>query len=528
MDKKKKENKPKGIGWGLQLFVATLLAAAHMGLVYGRDMVTFHWPEQPRPYMYGILALFILFTIAFYVLFLEVLYRLYRRDKVFLSYLKYFLLYFVFIGIFWLLCWPGIFKGDEFYTINAALDFQLSAMQSGITSLFYICSLLFFPSMAAICGFQLLAICSIFAVVVKERFEKGKGKRRYLIFVPFILLPVIDGDLFTLRASLVGWLFLLFLHKLSDLGEGKEEGMRGLLPLTILCGLICAWRSEFIYLLFMVPLALWLWKKRSIKQVLICLVLICVFRGLFGIPNKIAENGQNKYPISLVLNPLANLFTEVESLRGPDVYDDVMTINELVDVRLLRQNASVRNISQYWNIDDVLPKEQLSRFMKAAIRLIVYNPEKFLKYRWQTFCYTNGFYPGYINHPGGEDVNAILSLSYYDRNYRDYFVLMDAPLGQGLRQKVIELLACRRYESGNIRTNVLLPVFYNVLWPVLGLCVLLGIAIKKRKKDLIWKILLVGLQLPLIFLTAPAMFFMYYFCLYLNGYVLLCSAAAEG
>ena len=36
------------------------------------------------------------------------------------------------------------------------------------------------------------------------------------------------------------------------------------------------------------------------------------------------------------------------------------------------------------------------------------------------------------------------------------------------------------------------------------------------------------LQLPLIFLTAPAMFFMYYFCLYLNGYVLLLDTAAEG
>ncbi|MCR5283092.1 MAG: hypothetical protein K6E18_06945 [Lachnospiraceae bacterium] len=528
MDKKDKERKPKGIGWGLQLFVATLLAAAHIGLVYGRDAVTFHWPDHPEGYMYGIPVLFVLFTVFVYALFLDVIYRLYRRDRVFLSYLKYFLLYFVFIGIFWLLCWPGIFKGDEFYTINAALDFKLSAMQSGLTSLFYICALMFFPSMAAICGFQLLVICSIFAVVVKERFENGKKGRRYLVFVPFVLLPVIDADLFTLRASLVGWLFLLFLHKLAALPEGKEENMRGLLPLTILCGLICAWRSEFIYLLLLLPLALWLWKKRTIRQALLCLLLICVFRGMFAIPNKIAENGQNKYPISLVLNPLANLFTEAESLRGPDVYDDIMTINELVDVRLLRQNASVRNISQYWNIEDVVPKEQLSRFMKAAIRLIVYNPEKFLKYRWQTFCYTNGFYPGYINHPGGEDVNAILSLSYYDRDYRDYFVLMDAPLGQALRQKVIELLACRHYESGNIRTNALLPVFYNVLWPVLGLCVLLGVAIKRKNRDLIWKILFVGLQLVLIFLTAPAMFFMYYFCLYLNGYVLLFDAAAEG
>ena len=101
---------------------------------------------------------------------------------------------------------------------------------------------------------------------------------------------------------------------------------------------------------------------------------------------------------------------EVEDLKGPCVYDDVMTINELVDASLLRRTASVRNISQYWNIDDVLPKRTLNRFMQASLRLIIYNPDKFLKYRWQTFAYTNGLYPDYINHTGGECIDAINKL----------------------------------------------------------------------------------------------------------------------
>lgn len=101
------------------------------------------------------------------------------------------------------------------------------------------------------------------------------------------------------------------------------------------------------------------------------LVLSLVFFMLCNIPNKIALNGSNKYPISLVLNPVANLFTDVEDLKGPCVYDDVMTINELVDASLLRRTASVRNISQYWNIDDVLPKRTLNRFMQASLRLII-------------------------------------------------------------------------------------------------------------------------------------------------------------
>ena len=157
------------------------------------------------------------------------------------------------------------------------------------------------------------------------------------------------------------------------------------------------------------------------------LVLSLVFFVLCNVPNKIALNGSNKYPISLVLNPVANLFTEVEDLKGPCVYDDVMTINELVDASLLRQSASVRNISQYWNIDDVLPKETLNRFMQASLRLIIYNPDKFLKYRWQTFAYTNGLYPGYITHPGGECIDAINNLVYYRNDYKSYFAFMNPP-----------------------------------------------------------------------------------------------------
>lgn len=45
------------------------------------------------------------------------------------------------------------------------------------------------------------------------------------------------------------------------------------------------------------------------------LVLSLVFFMLCNIPNKIALNGSNKYPISLVLNPVANLFTDVEDLK---------------------------------------------------------------------------------------------------------------------------------------------------------------------------------------------------------------------
>lgn len=503
-----------------------LCGILHILIVKNRDMVTFRIPENPRLYIYGIIGLAIGFCFLFYFLFFTTLQKLLSRDQTFFSYFKYFLGYFAFMGIFWILTWPGIFKGDEFYVLQGAKNFTLSGGQSGLTSIFYIVSLLFFPSMAAITFVQLLIICSIYAVIMHDMTEVIRGKRRILLYFPFVLLPVIDGNLFTLRATLVSWIFLFIICKLYYLIKTDRMSLKQAIFLSVLTGLLIAWRSEYIYMLILLPFTLWFLKKMNIKHALVLCVVCFISYNIFQIPNKIALNGSNKYPISLVLNPVANLFTEVETLKGPCVYDDVMEINKLVDAALLRQSASVRNISQYWNIPDVLPEDQLSSFMKASLRLIIYNPDKFLKYRWQTFAYTNGLYPDRVNHPCGT-VDSINKLVYYDMDYKEMFAFMNPPLGQSLREKTISLLACRTYGQDAIKTNILLPVFYNCIPVIVCMLALFVIACCKKDKLTAMLTLMVSAQVVLIFLTAPAMFFMYYFCFYLSGYFLTMLALAN-
>nr|MBQ8252861.1 hypothetical protein [Lachnospiraceae bacterium] len=503
-----------------------LCGILHIWIVKNRDLVTFSMPENPRLYIYGIIGGAIVFCFLFYFLFFTVIQKLFERDRKFLSYFKYFLGYFSFMGVFWLLTWPGIFKGDEFYVIQSAKEFTLSGGQSGLTSIFYIVSLLFFPSMATITFIQLLIICTIFAVIMHDLSEVVSGKRKWILYLPFALLPVIDGNLFTLRATLVSWIFLFVICKLYYLIKTDKMTLKYAVVLSVLTGLLIAWRSEYIYMLLLLPFTLWFLKKLNWKRTLLLIAICFVSYSLFQIPNKIALNGSNKYPISLVLNPVANLFTEVETLKGPCVYDDVMEINKLVDAALLRQSASVRNISQYWNIPDVLPKEQLRSFMQASLRLIIYNPDKYLKYRWQTFAYTNGLYPDRVNHPCGT-VDSINKLIYYDMDYKTMFVFMNPPLGQNLREKTISLLACRTYGQEAIKTNALLPVFYNCIPVIVCMFALFVIACCKKDKLSAMLILMTSAQVALIFLTAPAMFFMYYFCFYLSGYFLTALAIAD-
>ena len=152
-------------------FLSLFLTILHILLVKGRDLVTFTWTEHSRLYIGVIVLLAVLFTYFFYLCLTHTLYYIGKRNKIFLSYFRFFIGYFLFMGVFWLLTWPGIFKGDEFYVIRAALSFTMSGAQSGITSLFYMVALLFFPSMASITFIQILLICTIFSVIMHDLFS---------------------------------------------------------------------------------------------------------------------------------------------------------------------------------------------------------------------------------------------------------------------------------------------------------------------------------------------------------------------
>ena len=104
--------------------------------------------------IFGYCVFFLIFT---------ALYLFIQKNNCFLSYLKQFLLYFIPLFILLILTWPGIFKGDDFYVLNAIRDYSLSPAQTGLTSLFYICCIRFFPSMGSIAFFQIIIISCIYA-----------------------------------------------------------------------------------------------------------------------------------------------------------------------------------------------------------------------------------------------------------------------------------------------------------------------------------------------------------------------------
>ena len=175
--------------------------------------------------IFGYCVFFLIFT---------ALYLFIQKNNCFLSYLKQFLLYFIPLFILLILTWPGIFKGDDFYVLNAIRDYSLSPAQTGLTSLFYICCIRFFPSMGSIAFFQIIIISCIYAYIFKNLKEIYPGHRFFIARAVFFLLPVLDGCLFTLRATLVGFLFLLILASCLFIWKRQTIHIRHMIILSVL------------------------------------------------------------------------------------------------------------------------------------------------------------------------------------------------------------------------------------------------------------------------------------------------------
>ena len=307
--------------------------------------------------MYASIAIATVFGFFVVYFFFTCIRLLIKKDVIFLSYMKQFFIYFIPLLLLLILTWPGIFKGDDFYVLKAVRSYSLSPAQTGITSLFYICCLRFFPSMASITFFQILIISCIYAYIFKNLKDIYPDRHFILCRIVLFLFPVLDACLFTLRATLTGFFFLLILSCCYFIWKKEQTNLKQIFVLCALTGLVIAWRSELIYMLLFLPIYIvFIYKKfaagqqdsnfadqckKGLIRFLLCFILIFGFYSCFNIPNKVALNGSNKYPISLVINPLGNIFAQDE-IRGEHAYDDIMTISELLDVQALRKHPSVR------------------------------------------------------------------------------------------------------------------------------------------------------------------------------------------
>lgn len=453
------------------------------------------------------------FAIVFYIK--NKILKLINKDESTKRLVRFFLIALLVNSIFLLLIWPGNWINDELGVLYNAKMFLYYSWQNYLTVIFYSLCLMLFPSAISIILVQVIFISYSFAYFVNYVYERVKTKWIYLLYLILLLPPVIYNNMYPLRITMYTFIELLFLTWLYKKYKCKENlKIQDITLISLIIFILAFWRTEGIYYLALPIIIYFLFKdnKKIIVKCVIMEIVAIIFVVSFTFMDKDYDyEAYVKYKTTAFINPLSVLLQE--ELNG-NVEESLEKINQVIDIKLLKENPSYWNILVALDSSKGLYRENITEHfdgvMSAYFKIVLNNIPNFIKQRIEVFNITNGKYEKENN--------------YYALNGRSDFeeektnIIKEDFLGKPISNKVRnEFIKILRGEELD-----LIKIFWNVKPVLLIMCILLVVLLIKRKiVEALLVFNLLGKSL-LVFLTTPASFFMYYYPLYLEGSLIVC------
>lgn len=513
---------------GYSIFVLPITEALWFNPVLGPHQIIFS---------YFVKAVFFLVLTAVIIFALHFFEKIRLKNKFYKSWLIHSLVYFGLIFSLLLLTWPGYWRWDELDVLFAAHNYAPFSWQSIHTQLFYIFSIYLLPFATGITIIQTTIISLIVGYILASlKRLLNRPMLAYLPGIPLVLSPVIlFSNIYTLRAHLIGYLVLLLLFKALLLLKRPaihiENRYALFIGMTLLVTIIATWRSENIFyysfiILFFVQLGLHknikLYWRKTLLATGVSSIIIALFFGLGTLDRNPA------YAMTSNLNTLQMMVHD--ELRG-NSQENLNTINQVISLDILKKYPTHCDINSFWSaqLDEGRPlmnsgwdkNSKPSKYKKALIALFIDNPELFLKYKLKTYLATN-----YMTIETGRCDKSIGTGQFVTYNFTekkhafvDFFHAINKfsePINPDFRTSVLSSLLF----MGNHAARM---IFWNVT-PVILLCLLTLVhAIVKKRYSWVLVIAPLLIHALAVFIAAPAVIFMYYFPVYVSGFV-LCMA----
>lgn len=455
-----------------------------------------------------------------------VLVRLFRRAFVEKdTFSRRFLLYtginLAILSVFLLLLWPGTWYWDDVGVLNGSQIYTLDGWQHFLSYLAIIFSAYFIPSAGGVVFVQtvIIAFISGFVLAIFDTYFLDGTKRFHTISLViadlvFFLPPILIFDYSKFRSTLCSYLeillFALTFRFVKDINFRKIKNYSFFFILTVL---IASWRSENIYyapfcfFLFLFVLGLRRWKSCLAIALAACFITL-------GIGNyNTSLIGTRDYSIVAFINQATVLARRAASDPSEDNSEALDCISQVLDLDCVLTATDKDGSSLYWQ-GVTLPYSQqdYKEFLSACLTLAIKYPYTFLQERLNMFWDSLGFndkqvipsdYSIKIYQPG----NAFSDLWGTDR----------PALNVQLRESTIRFLS--GLAADDSRTW-----FYHLFWnltPPIVIAILFMLVCLIKKKFLLFFLTFSCLcKLPIIFLTAPDPYFMYYLSIYLFGYLI--------
>lgn len=513
--------------WGLE--AAAALVWCLLTLATDRLFFRYDW-KTPAFFVYK--ALFLLAAFALIHGVVTLVEKLRRRDDFAVRWLQWVLPYLVVTLVVLVIVWPGCWGSDDLDVLQLARTLEPSSWQHFLTSAVFILSLMFLPLPGGIVLIQTLLIagavgCFLAAAETLARQKMPKAPARgwfAILYLPFLLPPVLLHDMQPFRSTWSSWceLFAVFLLVWWYL-DGRPVTRKQLAVFTLL-GILCAsWRGESIYYVAAFPVLLaFLVHKKEIRAgaAVVCAVLIAAGALACSAYNNHLMGNSWEYQRVAFCYQTAALVQDADPEQDAEalaLIDPVFDVQACRDLSTLHGSALRNAITRS---TDGLTAADWDNCKKGIIQLALKYPGSLLRERLGVFL--NTVFQNRTN--SNQKLSfATTVLVYTDppESMRDiqkdflYNSIGSWPVNQTLREDFIMSLSYRTEFLGGLMavTWWMLPSFALLAAAILVLLV-------RRRWMLFFAAGALAARIPLVFLTAPDTYFMYYLTPYMAGYIL--------
>ena len=440
------------------------------------------------------------------------------------------LYFFVPMMVLLLALWPGpIADGDMPYFINHVSQYSYNYYLHYLTSLVHIQALMLMPFLTGILIYQLIAYSLIMAYLVLRAKKAFKSSWAYLLYLLGALPSIAFFNLIPNRTPLYAALYILFVGILFfDYKEKRLLNWKKALSLFGVIGILSILRSEGIHFILIGPMLMALvygdrgWKY-FIKNTLVGIGILIIIIPLLSIPQKQWEDGvEGNFTIKRMMP--AHAYNITNMLRYP-LEGDLETIDKVLSVDIMKAYPSYyNNVSLMMGAERVgnYSQEDLADFAKASTNLVKDNFATFLKVRWTTFEIT-----------ARKSIDMRQDFEYhYENTFKERSIFVD-PIFPSLRNHLMHLLSnLKQVDGKEYYDSKLIQVYhklsgavsYNLYIPLFIIFLTFVTALIKR--SWFWVLVTTGalMHTGIIFILAPAAFFMYYIPVHVLGWYILILA----
>ena len=433
--------------------------------------------------------------------------RIKKKEKNYIIYLVTFLFFCVTYSAILILIWPGNWVSDEQWILEQAVYLTFNPWQHVLTSLFYIFSLMIFPSPVSVVIVQYTLISAIISYIIGKLYIQFKT-RGLIISILFLFPSVIAHIFYPMRLILFGFIEMMFLFTLLNKKDTDQLPIRTLIFASILNVLLSVWRTECIFLIILLPLILLL-KKYPKKVAAVFSAFVILSSGVLILfqNSHMSNDAKVRYNVTGIIYPFTHLLKE--EYKNDKDSDLIKQINTYIDVEKTITYENGDYAFWYGGVfDGITTEEQFKVFLSDFIELVKKHPQALVLERASLFH--DASYP--------IDDNGKIR---YSRETLDHFnfenYLFSLPIDTDLRNTVMNLIYGN---SDHSMLNRIITVSYNLYIPIALIMIMWLFCLIRLKNNQVAFISLTFLlaQVAIVFVTAPGSRFMYYFPVLICGY----------